>query len=135
MGGEIQCDDILEETDDCTMMKIMYEIVNGQNHQIQKMREILESKGWPPVDDCKVAVSGITKEIIMEEHYSDVKSEVGESAASSHIISIVFEFSSIYVRMRFILMENTHCDFHDILLASNTYLPLGNLCCLGIFMF
>jgi len=92
--GEIQCDDILEETDDCTMMKIMYEIVNGQNHQIQKMREILESKGWPPVDDCKVAVSGITKEIIMEEHYSDVKSEVGESAASSHIISIVAVFLS-----------------------------------------
>jgi uncharacterized protein (DUF305 family) len=56
----LQCDVISdEENPDCTMLKIMYDIVNQQNHQIQEMLGFLESIGKPKTDECKVEVEDI----------------------------------------------------------------------------
>lgn len=52
------CDDYAdEENADCVMDNLMRDIVNGQNHQIQVMRGILEALRLPPEDDCVVRVS------------------------------------------------------------------------------
>ena len=55
--GDLQCDDYLAETPDCIMYDILISIVNGQNHQIQQMRSILQELNYPASDDCKVQVS------------------------------------------------------------------------------
>lgn len=55
--GKINCDDLSEETDDCALEVILREIINNQNAQIQTMRALLESKGYPEENDCKVTVS------------------------------------------------------------------------------
>jgi hypothetical protein len=54
--GELNCDNLEDETDDCVMETILYDIVNGQNAQIQSMRAILEGENYPPVDDCQVNI-------------------------------------------------------------------------------
>ena len=60
--GKVECDDLADEdsdqADDCTMEIMLREIVNGQNAQIQLMRGLLASKGYPENDDCKVIVDG-----------------------------------------------------------------------------
>lgn len=55
-SGDLKCDDLTEESDDCALEVILREIINGQNAQIQAMRSILESNGWPTEDDCKVEI-------------------------------------------------------------------------------
>jgi hypothetical protein len=47
-----------EENPKCAMYDITLSIVIGQNYQIQLMRGLLESKGYPQTDDCVVQVSG-----------------------------------------------------------------------------
>jgi len=46
-----------EDEDDCAMVEILREIINGQNSQIHAMRTILANKGWPLEDDCIVNVT------------------------------------------------------------------------------
>lgn len=54
-SGEVRCSDIENEEDPhCQMKRICYDIINGQNHQIQMMREILDSFGFAQEDDCKL---------------------------------------------------------------------------------
>jgi uncharacterized protein (DUF305 family) len=55
--GNLQCDSLLDETDDCALETILREIISTQNHQIQTMRGILENQ-FPayPTDDCKVEI-------------------------------------------------------------------------------
>jgi len=62
----IKCDDITyaDESDDCMMLSIVKSIMGGQNYQIQQMQNVLDDLGYPEVDDCPVAISGITKEMI-----------------------------------------------------------------------
>jgi len=57
--GEIQCadEDIAEETDDCTMYRIVMDIINGQNKQIQLMRDVLEDKGYEEIANCDVKIA------------------------------------------------------------------------------
>ncbi|CAB9519555.1 expressed unknown protein [Seminavis robusta] len=58
--GKSPCNDLTNEDDPlCTMQVILYEIINGQNFQIQQMRGILESLQLPASDDC-VVDSGTT---------------------------------------------------------------------------
>ena len=54
--NKVSCSNLGEETDDCIMKSILLEIVNTQNHQIQSMQGLLESYGFPPSDDCVVAI-------------------------------------------------------------------------------
>jgi len=54
----IECDDVTDEDDsDCIMLRICMEIINGQNKQIQLMRDVLENKGYLYDDDCVVVLS------------------------------------------------------------------------------
>ena len=57
-----KCLDLTEESDDCALEIILREIINTQNGQIQTMRAILESKGYPADDDCTVNISGIVED-------------------------------------------------------------------------
>ena len=37
---------------ECTMVNLLRSIINGQNAQIQTMRELLDDNGWPEFDNC-----------------------------------------------------------------------------------
>lgn len=56
-NGNLSCDDITGDSTDCQMTRIMYEIVNNQNFQIQVMRGILENDGFSEYNDCKVNIN------------------------------------------------------------------------------
>ena len=56
---KVTCDDLTAEEDGCALEVILREIINGQNHQIQVMRGLLESMDYPQEKDCKVAVSNV----------------------------------------------------------------------------
>jgi len=52
------CNDLgTSETDDCIMEGLLREIVNGQNAQIELMRQLLASNGWREFEDCPVKMS------------------------------------------------------------------------------
>lgn len=59
--GKVKCDDLTDEesdqADDCALEILLREIVNNQNHQIQVMRGLLDSRDWPEENDCKVEVA------------------------------------------------------------------------------
>ena len=57
--GTLSCADYTDETDDYALEVILREIINSQNHQIQGMRSILDSKNLPPDNDCKVKISDV----------------------------------------------------------------------------
>ena len=52
--GDIECSDmgVDEEDESCIMRRMCYEIINGQNYQIQTMRGVLESLNYDPEDYC-----------------------------------------------------------------------------------
>merc|ERR1712037_1045588 len=56
--GRVDCDDLTDEdgpqANDCALEVIIREIINNQNAQIQAMRGILESEGYPEENDCQV---------------------------------------------------------------------------------
>jgi len=55
MTGEVECNDILNEEDEaCIMRRLCYGVINGQNHEIQIMRGVLDSLGYAGEDDCIV---------------------------------------------------------------------------------
>jgi len=53
---KVNCDDLTGEEDACALEVILREIINGQNHQIQVMRGLLDSMDYPQENDCTVAV-------------------------------------------------------------------------------
>lgn len=55
--GDVKCDDILDETDDCVLESILRDIINTQNYQIQVMQSLLDNGDFPEQDDCVVALS------------------------------------------------------------------------------
>ena len=58
-SGEMYCDDITwEDTPDCNMSVLCYEIINDQNYQIQVMRRVLDNLTFDETDDCEVNISG-----------------------------------------------------------------------------
>merc|ERR1740136_7263 len=59
-SGDLVCNDLTEETADCTLMVVCLEIITGQNHQIQSMRGAVEELGYPGEDDCLVQVSHVS---------------------------------------------------------------------------
>lgn len=57
-SGEISCEDIEDEEDpQCIMTHLCYEIINGQNFQIQTMRGIIDTSGYDKQDDCEVYIT------------------------------------------------------------------------------
>lgn len=60
-GNILQCDDLTDEdSTDCIMEVILREIVNTQNHQIQKMLAYLESNNIPSTDNCVVEIETVS---------------------------------------------------------------------------
>merc|ERR1719264_2222594 len=61
-SGELDgCTDITDEEDQlCVMTVLCYEIINGQNFQIQTMRGVLDSLDYAESDDCVVIVDEIS---------------------------------------------------------------------------
>eukprot|EP00527_Entomoneis_sp_CCMP2396_P005611 CAMPEP_0198147640 /NCGR_PEP_ID=MMETSP1443-20131203/36913_1 /TAXON_ID=186043 /ORGANISM="Entomoneis sp., Strain CCMP2396" /LENGTH=408 /DNA_ID=CAMNT_0043812053 /DNA_START=40 /DNA_END=1263 /DNA_ORIENTATION=- len=59
VAGEIECSGIGEDEEDvvCIMRRLCYEIINGQNFQIQTMRGVLDAFEYAAEDDCKVEIS------------------------------------------------------------------------------
>eukprot|EP00588_Corethron_pennatum_P011287 CAMPEP_0194282394 /NCGR_PEP_ID=MMETSP0169-20130528/22991_1 /TAXON_ID=218684 /ORGANISM="Corethron pennatum, Strain L29A3" /LENGTH=855 /DNA_ID=CAMNT_0039027689 /DNA_START=79 /DNA_END=2646 /DNA_ORIENTATION=- len=57
-SGKISCYDLTLETNDCLLHVLLVSIINSQNHQIQVMRGVLDSKNLKEDYDCNVAVSG-----------------------------------------------------------------------------
>lgn len=57
--GELDsCEDITDEDDPICAMKVLcFEIINGQNFQIQVMRGVLDALGYDEEDDCEVPIS------------------------------------------------------------------------------
>jgi hypothetical protein len=84
--GELNCDNLEDETDDCVMETILYDIVNGQNAQIQSMRAILEGENYPPVDDCKVNIMLETTNGEATKYYTSS----AENQSFAATISVVF---------------------------------------------
>ena len=54
--GVLVCPSLVEETDDCTLEGILYDIVNNQNFQIQQMYGVLNSDMKDEVNDCVIAI-------------------------------------------------------------------------------
>jgi len=63
----IECTDVTEETPDCIMLRICMEITGNQNHQIQLMRGVLESKGYELEDDCVVPIPQLSDVQVAEK--------------------------------------------------------------------
>merc|ERR1712160_79366 len=57
LANGIDCDDIGEETAECTLKVISMEIITQQNHQIQGMYGAVEELEYNTTDDCEVGVS------------------------------------------------------------------------------
>lgn len=56
-SGELICDDLTDEDDPhCAMKAMCFEIINGQNFQIQLMRAVNDALGYDAEDDCEVNV-------------------------------------------------------------------------------
>jgi uncharacterized protein (DUF305 family) len=56
-SGKVVCADLSDEdSQDCVLERILREIINGQNHQIQLMNGYLESKEYPASDNCVVEI-------------------------------------------------------------------------------
>ena len=94
--GSLNCNSFEEESDDCAMEIILREIINGQNHQIQTMRALLESQGYPETDDCQVTVSNV-----LENNPSEPEPEPGQTTSdvSGRYLRATTNFFSIALRL------------------------------------
>lgn len=55
--GKLQCDDLTDdESNDCILETMLWDMVNNQNFQIQAMHAIVEELGHPLEDDCVVLI-------------------------------------------------------------------------------
>lgn len=77
LADKLDCSDITDEDNvDCVLEIILRDIVNGQNHQIQLMRQYLEAKGLPSEDNCDVPLTG------------DGEGETESSAAATRLLKL-----------------------------------------------
>jgi hypothetical protein len=59
-SGKVVCADLTDEdSQDCVLEGILYEIINGQNHQIQLMNSYLKAKEYPEEDNCVVGIETV----------------------------------------------------------------------------
>ena len=52
----LNCPDLSEDTDDCTLEGILWGILNNQNYQIQLMYGVLKDGGLPSSNDCVIGI-------------------------------------------------------------------------------
>jgi uncharacterized protein (DUF305 family) len=52
----LDCPDLLEDTNDCTLSNILWDIIGNQNLQIQTMYQLLADQGAPTKNDCVVKI-------------------------------------------------------------------------------
>lgn len=80
LADKLDCPDPTDEENvDCVMEIILRDIVNGQNHQIQLMRQYLEAKGLPKEDNCDVPLTG---------DVDGTGTETGSSAAATKLFKL-----------------------------------------------
>lgn len=73
-----------QATIECTMTNLLHSIVNGQNAQVQTMRDLLESNGWPEFDNCDRPVEGSAVSVDGVSEYIDMDvSRYDESPTNS----------------------------------------------------
>merc|ERR1711957_812967 len=91
-SGDLVCDDLTEETADCTLMVVCLEIITWENHQIQSMRGAVEELGYPGEDDCLVQVSHVssTRRFSVEsaKQFKDEKYCAQKSASSNNLVVV-----------------------------------------------
>lgn len=59
--GNLLCPDLTDQANpDCVLEGILYEIIAGQNSQIQQMRRFLSSREYPQEDNCDVYVETVS---------------------------------------------------------------------------
>jgi len=55
-SGYLQCEDISdEESEDCVMNSLLFDIIAKQNSQIQQMKKVLDNKNYPESDSCDLS--------------------------------------------------------------------------------
>ena len=52
----LDCPDLLEDTNDCALSNILWDIIGNQNLQIQTMYQLLAEQGAPTKNDCVVKI-------------------------------------------------------------------------------
>ena len=62
--GALKCDNLADEEDQqCIMERLLRDIVNSQNHQIQQMFGYLEAFGFPETDNCVIEIDTVSTTI------------------------------------------------------------------------
>jgi len=81
---KVQCDDLTDEESeqavDCGLEIILREIINGQNHQIQAMRGLLDAKSYPEENDCKVTINSSAADI-----FPVAPSSISDTSSTSNL--------------------------------------------------
>jgi uncharacterized protein (DUF305 family) len=57
----LNCPDLLNNTDDCRLSTILWDIIGNQNLQIQTMYQLLAEQGDPKKNDCVVDIDHGTR--------------------------------------------------------------------------
>ena len=87
----VDCDDLTNEDDpDCMLEVILRDIINDQNHQIQKMRAILKAKNFPPTDDCVVEITSASLPVSGSSDNKSGAFERGLALSVALAVAIVF---------------------------------------------
>jgi len=98
-SGDLVCNDLTEETADCTLMVVCLEIITGQNHQIQSMRGAVEELGYPGEDDCTVQVSHVSStgrfSLESTKEFKDEKYCAQQSASSKDLVVVKCDGSQV----------------------------------------
>jgi hypothetical protein len=79
---DYECDEMVGSSEDqaadpatlieCTMINLLRSIIHGQNAQIQTMRDLLESNGWPEFDNCDRPMKGSVVSVNSVSEYVDM---------------------------------------------------------------
>ena len=82
--GSLLCPDLTDQSNpDCVLEGILREIVTGQNHQIQLMRQYLAAHKYPPDDNCDVYVQTVdSREQWQEMQDMQVDKQKNDSGAA-----------------------------------------------------
>lgn len=81
--GLVDCSDVTSGTPECVMHVIMREIINGQNHQIQMMRDYLEAMKYPAADDCVLYIESTVSGTTGPQDVGGGKNSTGTAPPSS----------------------------------------------------
>ena len=82
--GNLLCPDLTDVNNpDCVLEGILLEIVAGQNHQIQLMKNFLRTRRYPETDNCDVYVKTLEQDELLDGNGNAVIVESGNPSGSS----------------------------------------------------